>query len=534
MVQIVAGGPRPLPAANAAMPSKTPPSGDLDPGNLSVSGQRETTNGFMLNGSTVQEAFNMGTAIVPNLDSIQEFRVLTNNFDAEYGNYSGGQVIVATKSGGNQVHGSAFEFLRNTGLDARNYFSSGRAQYDRHQFGGTVGGPIRKDKAFLFLDYQGTRMTQGIETGLVSIPSVAERSGDFSGLTSVVTGSVNGPYWADTLTQRLGYAVAPGEAYYTQGCVNSAQCVFPNARIPRSAWSEPAKHLLQYVPQPNQGANGFSTGEQNETLRDDKGAVRVDSDTRGGALSAYYSLDDYFLDNPYPTGQGGANVPGFNAGSLGRAQLFSLGMTKALSSNTLNELHFSYMRFANDVGQPVGGVGPSLASQGFVEGASTLGIVPLAPKIEGIENVVLNDFTFGVNVTGETQVNNTYQWSDHFSRVIGRHMLKMGGGFHLDQININPDAVYNGSFQFEGTETGLDFADFLVGVASYYRQGDSNSFYLRNQYIGLYGQDSWQVKPNLTLNYGLRWDVLPPWHEKYNQIQTLVLGQQSIVYPGAP
>ena len=119
-----------------------------------------------------------------------------------------------------------------------------------------------------------------------------------------------------------------------------------------------------------------------------------------------------------------------------------------------------------------------------------------------------------MNVTGETQVNNTYQWSDNFSRVMGKHTLKVGGGFHLDQININPDAVYNGSFQFEGTETGSDFADFLLGVASYYRQGDSNSFYLRNKYIGFYGQDSWQVKPNLVLNYGLRWDVLPPWNEK--------------------
>lgn len=514
--------------------ASTPPSGDLDLGNVSVSGQRETANGFVVNGTTVQENFNMGTAVAPNLDSIQEFRVLTGNFDARYGNYSGGQVLVITKSGGSHFHGSGFEFLRNTDLDARSFFSSERAMFNRHQFGGTVGGPIKKDKAFFFVDYQGTRMTQGVDTGLISVPSELDRTGNLSDLAGSLTGKVNGPYWAGLLSQKLGYTVSPGEPYYTPGCMSSSSCVFPNAQIPQSAWSEPARHLLHYVPQPNQGANLFSTSAYNETLRDDKGAARIDTATRWGALSTYYSLDNYSLDNPYPSGQGGATVPGFNATSLGRAQLFSLGITKALGPNAVNEFHFGYLRFANTVGQPVGGVGPSLASQGFVEGAGTLGIVPLDPKIEGIENVTLNDFTFGVDVTGETQVNNTYQWTDNFSKVVGKHTLEIGGGLHFDQININPDAVFNGSFQFTGSETGSDYADFLLGVASYYRQGDSKSFYLRNRYIGLYGQDSWRVSTNLTVNYGLRWDVLPPWYEKYNQIQTLVLGQQSVVYPGAP
>jgi hypothetical protein len=113
-------------------------------------------------------------------------------------------------------------------------------------------------------------------------------------------------------------------------------------------------------------------------------------------------------------------------------------------------------------------------------------------------------------------------------------MLKFGASVHLDQVNINPDAIYNGSFLFQGTETGSDFADFLLGVPSSYSQGDSRPFYLRNRYVGLFAQDSWRVRPNLTLDYGLRWDLLPPWREKYNQLQTLVPGQQSLVYPGAP
>jgi len=200
----------------------------------------------------------------------------------------------------------------------------------------------------------------------------------------------------------------------------------------------------------------------------------------------------------------------------------------------VNQLHLSLMRDANNLGQPVGGVGPSLGSQGFAVGPGTPGIVPLAPKIEGIESVSFNDFTFGVDTTGLRQVNNTFQWMDDFSKVIGTHTLKFGSEFHYDQINVNPNANYNGSFMFLGSETGVDFADFLLGIASSYSQADAQSFYNRDKYTGLYGQDSWRARPNLTLNYGLRWDLISPWYEKYNQLQTLALGEPSRVYPGAP
>jgi hypothetical protein len=514
--------------------TSTSPSGDLNPGNMSVSGQRETANGFAVNGANVEETFNMGTAVAPNLDSIQELKVLTSNFDAQYGNFSGGQVLVTTKSGTNQIHGSGFEFLRNTDLDARNYFSSDRAAYDQNQFGGTLGGPIKKDKAFFFVDYQGTRLTQGIDTGLITVPSLADRSGDLSDLTGQLTGQVNGAALASSLSQRLGYTVSPGEAYYTPGCTSSSQCVFPNAVIPQSVWSGPAKNLLQYIPTPNQGANFFSTAAENERLRDNKGAVKIDTNTPWGNLAAYYFIDGYFTNNPYPTAQGGASAPGFNALTYGRSQLASLQLTKAIGPNMVNDFHFSYIRDANVVGEPQGGVGPSLASQGFVNAAGNPSIYALAPQIEGIENIQFNDFSMGVDTTGLTEANNTYQWADDFSKIIGTHTLKFGGGFHIDQININPDATFNGSFNFTGSATGSDFADFLLGLPSTYAQGDSNPFYLRNKYIGLYAQDSWRIKPNLTLNYGLRWDLLPPWREKYNQLQTLVPGEQSVVYPGAP
>jgi hypothetical protein len=515
--------------------TSTPPSGDLNPGNMSVSGQRETANGFVVNGGSVEEDFNNAASVVPNLDSIAEFRVLTSNFDAEYGNFSGGQVLVTTKTGGNQVHGSAFEFARDTNFDATNYLGRERGAYDRHQYGGTLGGPVLKDRFFIFGDYQGTNMVQGVETGNIAVPSLSNRSGDLSDQAQQITGKVSGDYLAALLSQRLGRTITTGEPYYAAGCTGSnGNCVFPDAVIPAAAWSAPAKALLGYIPKPNVGTNSFSDSGQNETLGDNKAALRLDWTTRLGNLSAYYFRDGYDLDNPYPTAQGGASVPGFNAVSRGRAQLANLGWTRPWSATLVNELHFSYLRDSNKIGQPVGGVGPTLVSQGFVEGAGTLGIVPLNPAAEGVENVSFNDFTIGVDVTGEHQVNNTYQGTESVSKVLGRHTLKAGADLHLDQVNINSNSINNGAFVFQGSETGLDFADYLIGVASTYEQGDASGFYIRNKYAGLFAQDSWQARSNLTLNYGVRWDMLPPWREKYNQLQTFVLGQQSAVYPGAP
>jgi Carboxypeptidase regulatory-like domain/TonB dependent receptor-like, beta-barrel len=511
------------------------PSGGLNPGNQSISGQREDANGFLINGGDVKEEMNGGTSIVPNLDSIAEFKILTSNFDAEYGNYSGGIVNVVTKSGTNALHGTAFEFLRNTALDAKNFFSPERGFYRQNQFGGTLGGPIKTSKIFFFADYQGTRTNQGIDTGLISVPSQADRTGNLSDLAVSLTGSVAGPYLANLLSQKLGYPVSANERYYTPGCTASTQCVFPNAVIPSQAWSEPAKHLLQYIPVPNVGNSSFSSGSQGEKVRDDKGSVRIDGNTeRWGQLSAYYFFDDYFVNNPYPTGQGGATVPGFNGLNLGRAQLINLGQAKAFGASSVNELRLSYMRNANNVGQPAGGVGPSLASQGFVTGAGSPGIVPLAPRIEGIENVRLNSFVIGTPITNLAQANNTYSGSDNFSKVIGSHTIKVGVGLSLEQVNINPDATFNGSFLFAGSETGSDFADFLIGVASNYNQADSQTYYGRHKYAGAFAQDSWRVKSNLTLNYGLRWDLMQYWSEKYNQIPTFILGEQSKVYPTAP
>lgn len=511
------------------------PSGGLNPGNQSISGQREDANGFMVNGGDVKELMNGGTTIVPNLDSIQEFRILTNNFDAEYGNYSGGIVNVVTKSGANTTHGNAFEFLRNTSLDARNFFSPERGFFRQNQFGGTLGGAVVKNKMFYFGDYQGTRNTESVDTGLISVPSISNRSGNFADTASSLSGSVISPYFANQLAGKLGYAVTSGEPYYTPGCTTNTQCVFPNAIIPQKVWAEPAKRLLQYIPTPNQGANSFSTASQSKILKDDKGSGRMDYITpKTGALSGYYYFDQYKLNNPYPSGQGGASVPGFSALNYGRSQLINLSQTKAYGGASVNEFHVSFMRSANTLGQPKGGLGVKLADQGFVTGPGSSGIVVLAPKIEGVENIVFGSFVMGMPVTDLTQANNTFVFNDNFSRVIGPHTFKAGFEFNYEQVNVNPDAEFNGSFAFLGSETGSDFADYLIGIGSNYNQADSMSYYGRHRYAAAFAQDSWRVRQGVTLNYGIRMDVMRYWYEKYNQIPTLVQGQQSKVFPDAP
>ncbi len=517
-----------------------------DAGNQSVNGQRETSNGFMVNGSNVEEGKNNGAAIIPNLDSIEEFRIITNNFDAEYGNYSGGQINVVTKSGTNNFHGSGFEFLRNTALDATQYFTDSVPVFRQNQFGSTFGGPIRKDKTFFFVDYQGTRQTQS-SPATTTVPSAGNFTGDFSDSASSLTGSVGGPGFAAVLNQRMSLppnTIFDTEPYYFDGCTSQSQCVFPNAFIPKQAWSPVAVSMLNLglIPQPNvtNPTFNFSSSKYAQTLRDDKGGIRVDQNTRFGTLFAYYFIDDYLANSPYPSG--GATVPAstfaYNATTAGRAQLLNLGDTKNFGSFAVNELRLSYVRNTLALTEPEGGVGSnySLASLGFVTPWSNPlgGISPIAPKLEGVPYVTFNNFAIGVPQVSTGQYNNSFQILDNFTRVVGVHSLQFGGQFHYDQINERNLAAENGQYSFTGGETGIDFADFLIGAPDNLTQASPQILDSRSKYYALYAQDSWRATSSLVLNYGLRWEASMPWYDTQNKIETIIPGEQSLVFPGAP
>jgi len=518
-----------------------PAGGEANTGQFSINGQREDANGFSLNGASVQEGIGQQAGIIPNLDSIAEFRILTTNADAEYGNYSGGLINVVTKSGGNAFHGSAFEFLRNTALDAKSYFSAQRSVFQQNQYGGTIGGPIKRNKVFFFADYQGQHTKQGQDTGVVAVPSVANRAGDLADSASTLTGTVNGAFLAETLSNRLGYAVSNGERFYTPGCTTNIQCVFPNATIPQSAFAVPATKMLQYIPSPNIGQNSFESASQALTIHDEKAAGRIDWNTnQSGSFSFYYFGDKYNVDNPYPSSFGGATVPNpnggaFDATSTGLDQLFVVSNTKTFGATLVNEARFSATRLNNNLGVPNGGVGTTLAQQGIAAGGQ--GIIQGAPQFAGVETLYFNSFTTGTEPFFVAQVNNTFDASDTISKVRGNHTLKAGFQYIWYKVKQNPDLVANGTFSFFGTgsqTTGNGFADFLLGLPDFYSQQSSPAFYEAAANGGAFAQDSWRIRPNVTINYGLRWDYITPWAEAHHQTTTFVQGVESTTFPGAP
>lgn len=561
-------------------PGVNPPSSGGTNGTISISGSRTDTNGFTVNGGSVEEGRSNGTSIIPDLDSIAEFRVITNGADAEYGHFSGGQVSVVTKSGTNKFHGDLFEFFRNQKLDANNYFNNlngvAKGAYKRNQFGGTLGGPILHNKLFFFADYQGTRITQGISQQ-VNVPSdgsiagssnelngdLSDRASDFyayqTGTTTVDpkrTATVSSPYLASVLSHRLGYAVNSGEYYYTPGCASNGAtqdtaCVFPAINgatgpfIPKAAWDPTVANFLALVPAANGTSNGlpaFVTSANNEETPDNKGSVRLDYNSRLGMLSGYYFIDNSNDMNPY----GNASLPGYNTASPRRAQQFNLGLTSILGPDMVNEFHLNFVRDYSDSGIALGGVGTKISSFGFASPASCAGdlqpgtfancdgLLASNAAMEGVPYVSTNDWSLGTAVGGTIQADNTFEYTDTFAITHGNHQFKFGGQAQYTQINERNIYGSNGQFAFDGTQTGDDLADFLIGTTDEYTQASFQVLDSRAWYYGWFAQDTWRVTPSFTLDYGLRWEVSPFFYDTQNKIQTYEPGVNSSQYPGAP
>lgn len=229
-----------------------------------------------------------------------------------------------------------------------------------------------------------------------------------------MTGTVIGPYFANTLSHELGYPVTAGEHYYVTGCTSSSQCVFPNAVIPESAFSAPANSLMKYIPLPNSGPYFVSTANNVHT-RDDLWAIRIDANSsRWGAVTGYYFFDDNSQFVPFGTN----NTPGFPTANGGRSQLWTLGDTKNFGTSALNELHLSWNRYVAHNNKPVGGYPMSLGSLGFQEGVPG-GITPASPEFESVPSISFNSFSIGLTGVNYNRYIETPSVLDNFSKVVG-------------------------------------------------------------------------------------------------------------------
>ncbi len=531
-------------------------------GSVSVNGGRGRSNNFSVNGGDANDQFVNLPTVQPSPDSIQEFRVLTNTFDAEYGRNSGSIVNVITKSGTNALHGNLYEFFRNKSLNANPYCFSpdgcDKPQFNQNQFGGTFGGPIKKNRTFFFTSYEGRRIRQGIPSPAVTVPTAAERPGPGHPFADFSSESTFGGTLASAipLNQRPNCVTAMGAAPNIPDIGENYSDLFPGNIIPLGCMDPTAVDLLQLVPTPTNGNIIQTVPVQPE--RGDQFTVKVDhrlNDKQN--LSLYYYFDDHHVVLPFAQFEAaGANVPGFASIVNERFQQWNISHTWTISNTTVNEFRFNYNREAQRTFQHP--VRTSLVQdscptpqswllQAFPSGVPCFtdpsnpraAITPgLGAQHEGLPFIQLSGgFTIGNNGEGEIpQVGNSFQWSDSVTKIVGNHSFKLGTDIRRQRFDQTLFFDVNGEFFFDGTSSntvGGDsvFSDYLLGFPGSYGQGAAQTENVRSTGLYLFAQDSWKIKSNLTLNYGLRWELNTPIADISKHVQTFRPGQVSTIYP---
>lgn len=465
--------------------------------NFSVNGMRTTSNNHLLDGVNNVEPVSGSAMIVPSPDDLREFRILTNAYNAEYGRAGGSIVTVLTRAGTNHVHGSVYEFLRNDALDARNFFAPQVPALKQNQFGLTVGGPILKDRTFFFVGYEGFRQRKGSPTS-TPVPSLRVRQGDFSQEARKPRDPVTGQ-------------------------------PFPGDLIPQDRIDPIARQVLGLYPEPNLGSNiwtGAPTGsnDRNQFL------VRLDHSFLGGKnnLTGRYIFDDGSLARPnhvQSTGSSFVDVPGFGVEDPNRFQNFLMADTHVFSPKVINEFRFSYQRASLETQLPANPQDPHRL--GFTYPIPISGTGDPSMKVSGFSSLGYNLFA--------GRVNNFYEWVDNVSVSAGTHSVKFGGNIRHSRVLSLFPSIGGGSFQFLGLVTGNSVADLLLGKPFLFLQaGGKTDKTLRQTAYYFYAQDDFRVSKNVTLNLGLRYELVPGFTERDNALMTLVPGLKSVLGPTLP
>jgi hypothetical protein len=505
---------------------------------LSVGGSRANSTDWLLDGNDNNELTAGGIAILPSIDAIQEFKVLTYNYSAEWGTRAGPTVLVTTKSGSNALHGSLFEFFRNTDLDARSFFAANTEQFNLNQFGASLGGAIQKNKTFFFVDSQNKMQRHGIPfTGLV--PSVAQRTGDFTddafgnplpvgAITNPnVTGTGNTDYQCDASGNAL--PVAP----------NGSQSSGVNCnKIPAGLINPITQKMINLYPLPNADNPALGYNYVSEPVRKlNEGEFDVRLDHNFSQNDVAFSRFSYDQATSYvPGGSPGfaeANPFASNQGIINHGRNVVIAETHVFSPNTINQATIGYNRIFDYItsqgtgsclsaslgipGANLGGVSCGLTSTQFDGGYWSLGDRGFSP------------FQGGTNV---------YSFSDSLDLIRGKHDIKIGFGFRANQMNVSTEGFGDGYWIYTGFWSGDAEADFLLGLPSlaiHDQTFDGVTTGRRWKMSRPFVEDDWRVSKNLTLNLGLAWSMVTPESEAHNRqadfdpttAQFLIAGQNA-------
>ena len=582
-------------------------------GVVTVNGGRGRSNNYTVNGGDGNDLFVNGPAIEPSPDSVEEFRVISNSFDAEYGRNSGAVVNVVTKSGTNNLHGSFYEFFRNDVLNAKAFtFSPApKPRFKQNQFGGTLGGPIKKDKTFIFGSYEGRRIVKGIDSQQITVPTSVQVPqsgqvggyGDFSGGApfggnlndATVAALLNGrPGCSAAVAANGGLPIAAGNPYggtydpntgaflgpgiFTQ--TTSTGALVKENQIPFACYDPVALSLLQYVP----GAGGAASTKitvPNNRDRGDQFQIRLDhSLSNNQKLSLYYYFDDDTTLDPFAKFQSFGDPQGtFPSTYATRTQQINGSHTWTIGSRAVNEARFSYFRegqlkfnapnktnaitdsckgangfpdaslfcFNGNSDSPtVNTICANAVAAGTIASTKDCGIhTGMGPKIEGVPAITINGtgLLIGNNPGGQLpQIGNTSQFSDNYSKVVGNHSFKFGVDARYQKFDQFLIFDINGSFTISntastsGNNVGFDnaYPSYFLGLSNGYLQGSPQHELVRSKSVYLFAQDSWKIRPNLSLNYGVRWELNTPMSDIGQKVQAFRPGQASTIYPGIP
>ena len=524
---------------------------------LSVGGSRAQSTDWMLDGNDNNQLDEGGIAIFPNLDAVQEFKVLTYNYSAEYGERAGPTVLVTTKSGSNQFHGSLFEYFRNTELDARNYFAPTRNKFNLNQFGGSLGGPIQKDKTFFFIDYQAKMQRLGVPfNGLVPTTAMMtpDATGDYNfnldpfgnprGSASFPV--LNNPYATGGDTH---FQCVPGTTTPEPVAANGSQPLGADCSVIPAAMINPlAAKVIQLYPTPNAANVALGYNYVNQPVRklnEGTGDIRVDHNfSSNDSIFARFSYDQAtnFVPGGSPT-WAEVNAFGSNQYIDNHGRNVALSETHVFSARTINQASFGFSRIFNHILSFGTGTceAAAIGIPGADLGSHCDGLTGYPASLNQSDKDCISCGMTSFQMTSYMSLGdrgyapyqggtNVYSIADTLDLIRGKHDIKFGATFRAEQMNIRNNAFQDGFISQNGGATGDNMADLLLGSLGTFAAHDQTflggTVGRRWKLFRPFVQDDWRVTNNLTVNLGLAWALATPETEVENRqanfdVQTL-------------